>query len=68
MGIFDGHKYEDFKDRPNHTDATLEFHINNLQTRAEVLQWYLDFNSGGTMHTQDELNKVRKLLKKEING
>ena len=44
---------------------TMKLHVNDLQTRAEVLQWYLDFNSGGTPHTNAELNKVRKLLKKE---
>ncbi len=65
MGIFDGHKYKDFEDRPSIVEATLKFHVNNLKTRAEVLQWYLDFNSGGTIHTQDELNKVRKLLQAE---
>jgi len=65
MGIFGGHKREDFEDKPSIVDATLKFHVNNLQTRAEVLQWYLDFNSGGKVHTQDELNKVRELLKAE---
>ena len=65
--IFGNNKRSDFEDRPSMTEATLKFHINNLKTRAEVLQWYLDFNSGGTIHTEDELNKVRKLLKAE-NG
>lgn len=39
--------------------------INSLQTKEEVLQWYLDLNSGGVVHTDDELDKVRKMLKKE---
>lgn len=41
------------------------FKINALQTRAEVLQWYIDYNSGGVVHTDDELDKVRKLLEEE---
>lgn len=41
------------------------FHVNNLKTRKEVLKWYLGMNSGGTVHTKDELNKVRDLLEKE---
>ena len=67
LGIFGGYKIEDFEDRPPITEASLKFHVNNLQTRAEVLQWYLDFNSGGTVHTKEELDKVRDLLRKENN-
>lgn len=39
--------------------------VNTLQTRKEVLQWYLDLNTGGTVHTTDEIEKVRELLEKE---
>lgn len=39
--------------------------VNDLKTRAEVLQWYLDLNSGGVIHTNDELDKVRELLSQE---
>jgi hypothetical protein len=44
---------------------TLKINVNNLKTRKEVLQWYLEFNSTGTPHTPEELDKVRELLKKE---
>lgn len=46
-------------------DITFIFNIAKLQTRADVLQWYLDFNAGGTPHTQEEIDRVRGLLKKE---
>ena len=39
--------------------------INNLQTRKEVLQWYIELNSGGTVHTDAEIDRVKKLLRKE---
>lgn len=39
--------------------------INNLKTRSEVLQWYIEFNSGGTVHTEEEIERVKKLLEKE---
>jgi len=39
--------------------------MNDLKTRAEVLQWYIEFNAGGTPHTEAEINRVRELLKKE---
>ena len=38
------------------------FCVNNLMTRQEVLQWYLDLNAGGTVHTTAELLHVSKLL------
>lgn len=38
------------------------FHINDLETRAEILQLYLDINAGGVVHSDDELSKVRALL------
>ena len=39
--------------------------IGSVETRAEVLKWYLDFNAGGTQHTVEEIEKVRALLAKE---
>lgn len=43
----------------------LNIHVLNLKTRKEILFWYLQFNSGGTPHTERELNKVRKMLEEE---
>ena len=40
--------------------------IKMLQSRAEVLQWYLQVNSTGTPHTIDEIDRVKKLLEKEV--
>lgn len=42
--------------------SNLRFNINNLQTREEVLQWYIDMNNGGTVHTEEEINRVKKML------
>ena len=39
--------------------------INNLKTRADVLQWYLEMNTGGVVHTNSELDRVRALLEEE---
>jgi len=61
-----GHYYREYEDSlPTHVDFV--FHINELKTRKEVLQWYLDLNSGGVVHTDEELNKVRRLIEAE-NG
>lgn len=57
--------YSEFEDSPRMINATIKININDLRTRQEVLQWYLEMNSGGTVHTNDELNRVRDLLIKE---
>lgn len=43
-------------------DADVIFNVNNLKTRKEVLQWYLELNSAGTPHTKEELDRVRGML------
>lgn len=44
-------------------DIDLLFNVNNLKTKKEVLQWYIEFNSGGTPHTKDEIERVKRMLK-----
>jgi hypothetical protein len=35
-------------------------------SRPEVMKYYLRLNSGGTVHTEAELNKVRKMLTEKV--
>lgn len=61
-----GSKMSEYTDKfPNISNCDFVIHVNNLQTRKEVLQWYLDLNAGGVVHTDDELNRVRDLLEQE---
>jgi len=46
-------------------NSNLIININNLPTRAKVLNWYLQMNSGGTPHTEAELKKVRDMLRSD---
>jgi hypothetical protein len=61
---FDSYIHE-FEDNLPWMGTDFVFVVNDLKTRAEVLQWYLDLNSGGVVHTEEELEKVRKLLESE---
>jgi uncharacterized protein YfkK (UPF0435 family) len=63
-------KYESLEDIKRCILHKIRFTINvhDLKTEAEVIQWYLDFNSGGTPHTQEELDRVRKLLDEKSNS
>ena len=36
--------------------------VNTLKTRKEVLQWYLELNTGGTPHSKEEITRVQSLL------
>lgn len=65
LPIFGGHRYCDFQGHLRSFNARFEFEVNNLETRADVLNWYLGLNSGGVVHTESELNRVRELLAKE---
>jgi len=46
----------------------LKFNINTLQTRKDVLNWYLEMNTGGTVHSESEIVRVKALLKQETHG
>lgn len=61
LEVFDGHRFSDFTDRLP-LEARFHVRVNDLQADAEVLQWYLDINSGGVAHTDEEIEKVRKML------
>ncbi len=52
----------------NTNDYMLIISINGLRTRAEVLQWYIELNTGGTVHTEDEINRVKGLLAVEVKN
>lgn len=64
LPIFGNNYLKDF-DKLSHANCGIRWHINDLSTRKEVLQWYLDLNEGGVIHTKEELDKVRMLLEKE---
>jgi hypothetical protein len=45
--------------------AYFKIYVNDLPTRADVLRWYLDLNDGGVVHTREEIDRVRELLRQE---
>lgn len=57
-----GYYLHDFDQPLRFIKSNLLFNINNLKTRKEVLTWYIQMNSGGIAHTEEEIERVRKLL------
>jgi hypothetical protein len=58
--IFGGYLFSEIDNLNSSLD--LEISVNNLKTEKEVLKWYIELNSGGTPHTEEEINKVKLLL------
>lgn len=64
-----GSYYKEYTDPRSLTSYSLIFHVNNLKSEKEVLQWYIDMNAGGTQHDQGEINRVKQMiadLEKEV--
>ena len=59
--VFDSY-YEEFEDRIRVLQQTIFVNVNDLKTEKEVLQWYIDMNSGGTPHTSDEIERVKMMI------
>ena len=63
-----GQYFRDF-DFPRHIignmplpDYSIRVHTNSLSSQEDVLQWYIDLNSGGSSHTDDEIERVKKII------
>jgi len=41
---------------------SLVFNINNLTHKKELLKWYLEMNTGGTVHAESEIVRVKAML------
>lgn len=60
-----GYTVDQFKDT-SYRISSMSFRFNlavySMQTRAEVLQHYLDINEGSTPHSKSEITRIRGLL------
>ena len=60
--VFDGLAMADLKGTPFHgRSIAITIVVFEFNTRADLLQFYLDLNSGGTVHSAAELDRVREL-------
>jgi hypothetical protein len=63
--VFGNNYYRDFEGGLDFNTAFFRVHVFNMKTHREVIEWYIAFNAGGTIHTTEELNHAKKLLEKE---
>jgi hypothetical protein len=62
LPIFEGHYFKDIEGSMPWDQTQFYVNVNNLKSRKAVLQWYIDLNSGGTVHTSEEIERVKRLL------
>jgi len=64
-----GAYFEEYTDRKHHRGSmnTLRLNVNDLPTRAAVLQWYIEMNAGGTPHADSEIARVLALYDEEVS-
>lgn len=43
-------------------DNLFTFHVADLRTEKEILEWYVSLNAGGTPHSKEEIDRVRKMI------
>ncbi len=60
--VFDGVGWGDIPAQERPSTAQFYFTVASVQSRKELLEWYLKLNSGGTPHSQADLDKVKALL------
>lgn len=64
--IFNGVSYDDILNSPDRTrilnDCVFDINYLVLSNNKEVIDFYVDFNAGGTPHTKEEIERVKKLI------
>lgn len=57
-----GSYFSEYTDKIRCIRDTIRVNINDLKTKKEVLQWYVDMNAGGTPHSAEEIQRVRAMI------
>lgn len=64
--IFGKWYHRDFKDSLDIMVATFRWHVNELPTIEEVYDWYIGLNTGGTVHSDEEIARVQSLIDNKV--
>lgn len=57
-----GSYFCEYTDNLRTLSDTIRVHVNDLKTKEEVLRWYIEMNAGGTPHSEEEIERVQKML------
>lgn len=57
-----GYLFKEFEDRLRMVDVQFIFHMLKIRSKRELLNVYIDMNSGGTPHNPKEIKRIEKML------
>lgn len=63
IAVFEDNKFTDFN---NIYGVTFIFHINELNSYSNILRWYEELNSAPIPRSEDDINKVKRLIQREM--
>lgn len=63
-----GYHLDEYEDKLPMMEPAFRVHVNGLATRLEVLEWYIQLNSGGTPHAASEIDRVNMMWLAEKHG
>ena len=58
-----GHRLDEYTGELRIVQSRFVWRVVECKTPEDILRLYLNINGGGTPHTQDELDRVRVMLK-----
>lgn len=58
-----GRFFNEYEDKIRLCGPTFIFHVHDLEDRKAVVQWYLDMNTGGSVHTEKDLQPAYEMMK-----
>ena len=58
-----GKYFSEFGGKMDYCNHGFVIHVANLKTRRDVLEWYIALNKGGVVHSNEEIERVRLLLR-----
>jgi len=61
-----GHYHREYTDGFDIMQCRFRWHVNELKTINDVYSWYIDLNAGGTVHSEDEIERVRALRDNKV--
>jgi len=69
IAVFGGNVFSNFENKERVLNgAEINYQVNKLQMRSELLEWYLQINEGQVAHSEEELTRVRSLLQRQISA
>jgi hypothetical protein len=58
-----GHFIGEFEDHRHLTNASLRFHVFKIKDRKELVETYIQMNTGGSVHTEEDLSPAYEELR-----